>query len=87
MKNPPRIEGAKFSDLGEDVCVLFKISYHSDLDIKFVCENSFLSSSLRSISFSGLIQMKIRKQFPVSQVEVWSCLVPTIQMCRYGDYL
>ena len=72
LKTSPRIEGAQISSHGEEVCLFFKISYHSDLDVQFICQNSFLSSSLKNISFSGLVQIKIKKQFPIKDIEVRS---------------
>ena len=69
LKNLPRIEGAKISSLGSELCLFFKISYHSDLNVQFVCQNP-LSSSLKNISFSGLVQIKIRKHVPITDIQV-----------------
>ena len=70
LKNLPRIEGAQISSLGDDLSVFLKISYHSDLNVQFVCENSPLSSALKNISFSGLLQIKFRKQVPITDIQV-----------------
>ena len=69
LKNLPRIEGVQISSLGSELCLFFKISYHSDLNVQFVCQNP-LSSSLKNISFSGLVQIKIRKQVPITDIQV-----------------
>ena len=70
LKNLPRIEGAQISSLGDDLSLFFKISYHSDLNVQFVCQNSPLSSALKNISFSGVVQIKIRKQVPITDIQV-----------------
>ena len=70
LKNLPRIEGVQISSLGSELCLFFKISYHSDLNVQFVCKHSPLSSALKNISFSGLVQIKIRKQVPVTDIQV-----------------
>ena len=70
LKNLPRIEGAQMSSLGSELSLFFKISYHSDLNVQFVCRNSPLSSSLKNISFSGLVQIKIKKQVPITDIQV-----------------
>ena len=70
LKNLPRIEGAQISSLGDYLSVFFKISYHSDLNVQFVCKNSPLSSALKNISFSGLFQIRFKKQVPITDIQV-----------------